>query len=65
MYPRVIRLNQGANKNILLATFEHYVRDEPSFPIYRSTDEGKTWELYSKMTACQNRFWHAVSAGIV
>ncbi|WP_206244196.1 sialidase family protein [Novosphingobium terrae] len=45
-YPRVIRLaHAGANNGTLLATFAHAgVKGEKgSLPIYRSTDNGKSW----------------------
>src|SRR3954464_14203858 len=57
MYPRVIRLERyQKDKGTLLATFEHYVNGEPSFPIYRSTNDGETWSLYSKITDTKNHW---------
>ncbi|HYQ59272.1 MAG TPA: sialidase family protein [Draconibacterium sp.] len=51
MYPRVICLEhqQNGGNGILLATFEHYIPGMRSFPIYRSTDNGKNWKLFSKV----------------
>ncbi len=56
MYPRATRLEYGeADETTLLATFECYETagktgtDEPSFPIYRSTDDGRTWSHYSDL----------------
>ena len=44
-YPRVIQLKTGANKGTLLATYAH----RGSLPIWRSTDNGETWSLYSEV----------------
>jgi hypothetical protein len=51
MYPRVIQLQHGENGNgDLLVTFEQYKNgDAPLFPIYRSTDQGVTWHLFSEI----------------
>ena len=50
MYPRVIRITHHAGSiGNLLATFEHYMNREPSFPIYRSMDNGETWHLISEV----------------
>ena len=57
MYPRVIRIKHYTkSKGSLLATFEHYMNREPSFPIYRSTDNGETWDLYSEVEDTKNRW---------
>lgn len=57
MYPRVIRIEHFAGEEgTLLATFEHYMNREPSFPIYRSTDNGETWNLYSEVEDTHNNF---------
>ena len=59
MYPRLIRLEHySGSKGAILATFEHYIEKgrEPSFPIYRSLDEGKTWTLFSRVTDTKNHF---------
>lgn len=42
-YPRVIQLKVGANKGTLLATYGH----RGNLPIWRSTDNGETWSLFS------------------
>lgn len=45
-YPRVIRLEHSGSANgELLATFSHsgVTGQKASFPIYKSTDDGKTW----------------------
>ncbi len=57
MYPRVLQIkhHEGAEGN-LLATFEHYMHREPSFPIYRSTDNGETWHLYSEVEDTHNEW---------
>lgn len=57
MYPRVLKIQHhaGAEGN-LLATFEHYMHREPSFPIYRSTDHGETWHLFSEVEDTQNKW---------
>jgi hypothetical protein len=57
MYPRVIQIkhHKGSEGNFL-ATFEHYMNREPSFPIYRSTDHGETWHLLSEVEDTQNKF---------
>lgn len=44
-YPRVIQLKTGANKGVLLATYAH----RGNLPIYRSTDNGESWTLYSEV----------------
>ena len=44
-YPRVIQLKVGANKGTLLATYSH----RGTLPIYRSTDNGESWMLYSQV----------------
>lgn len=57
MYPRVVRLTHyQKGKGNLLVTFEHYMHREPSFPIYRSTDEGKSWHLLSEVEDTKNGF---------
>jgi hypothetical protein len=57
MYPRLIQLQHyEAGKGNLLATFEKYIEEEPSFPIYQSTDNGKTWTLLSTVTDTKNHF---------
>ena len=57
MYPRVIRIKHYTeSKGSLLATFEHYMNREPSFPIYRSIDNGETWDLYSEVEDTKNRW---------
>jgi hypothetical protein len=44
-YPRVIQLKTGANKGTLLATYSH----RGNLPIYRSTDNGDSWTLFSEV----------------
>ncbi len=44
-YPRVIQLKIGANKGTLLATYGH----RGTLPIWRSTDNGETWTLFSEV----------------
>ena len=44
-YPRVIQLKIGANKGTLLATYGR----RGNLPIYRSTDNGESWTLYSEV----------------
>ena len=44
-YPRVIQLKVGANKGTLLATYGH----RGNLPIWRSTDNGETWTLFSEV----------------
>lgn len=57
MYPRVIQIkHHEGSKGHLLATFEHYMNREPSFPIYRSTDNGVTWNLLSEVEDTQNKW---------
>lgn len=59
MYPRMIRLEHDEkDKGAILATFEHYIdsSQEPSFPIYRSEDDGKTWKLYAEVRDTRNHF---------
>ena len=57
MYPRIIRLehNQGSN-GTLLATFECYTYETPVFPIFRSEDDGVTWELFSNVHDTKNNW---------
>ncbi|GAB3670549.1 IclR family transcriptional regulator domain-containing protein [Halopiger thermotolerans] len=61
MYPRVARLeHDGSSDPALLATFECYETagkngtDEPYFPIYRSTDDGRTWSRFSEIRDTQH-----------
>ena len=57
MYPRVIRIaHHAGSKGNLLATFEHYMNREPSFPIYRSMDNGATWHLISEVEDTHNKW---------
>lgn len=57
MYPRVVRITHHAgSEGNLLVTFEHYMNREPSFPIYRSTDNGDTWHLLSEVEDTHNRW---------
>ena len=61
MYPRVVRLEHGeSDGTTLLATFECYEtagkngNEEPYFPIYRSTDDGRTWTEFSELRDTQH-----------
>lgn len=57
MYPRLIKLEHyEAGRGNILATFEKYVNEEPSFPIYQSTDNGHTWSLLSTVTDTKNHY---------
>jgi hypothetical protein len=57
MYPRVLKIKKHeGSEGYLLATFEHYMNREPSFPIYRSTDNGETWSLLSEVEDTKNKF---------
>lgn len=50
MYPRCICLEHAeGRKGTLLATFECYTHGKPVFPIYESTDQGKSWRLLSRI----------------
>jgi hypothetical protein len=44
-YPRVIQLQTGAAKGVLLATFAR----RGSLPVFRSTDNGETWAQFSEV----------------
>ena len=44
-YPRVIQLKSGPQKGTLLATYAR----RGDLPIYRSTDNGETWQLFSEI----------------
>lgn len=51
LYGRALRLQHSGSQNgTMLATFEQYVKGTPSFPIFQSTDDGKTWEPISTVT---------------
>ncbi|KRF42904.1 RICIN domain-containing protein [Paenibacillus sp. Soil787] len=51
LYGRSLRLEHSGSANgTMLATFEQYVNGTPSFPIFRSTDAGKTWTQISSVT---------------
>ncbi len=50
---KIIKLeHSGENNGILLATHETYDGSAPG--VYRSTDDGKTWELWSNVTDTLN-----------
>ena len=56
-YPRMVELqHNGAANGTLLATFEEVndPRDQRTFPVYQSTDHGKSWSLLSKIKNTQN-----------
>src|SRR6185312_12868790 len=44
-YPRVIQLKFGPDKGTLLATYSH----RGNLPIWRSTDNGESWTLFSQV----------------
>ncbi|HEY1216272.1 MAG TPA: RICIN domain-containing protein, partial [Bryobacteraceae bacterium] len=51
LYGRALSLQYSGSANgTMLATFEQYVNGTPSFPIFRSTDAGKTWTQLSSVT---------------
>ncbi|OCK83305.1 glycoside hydrolase family 93 protein [Lepidopterella palustris CBS 459.81] len=51
LYARTLLLNQNCEyDNVLLATWENYSPEPPYFPIFRSTDLGRTWTEYSRVT---------------
>ncbi|NUR03550.1 MAG: ricin-type beta-trefoil lectin domain protein [Streptomyces sp.] len=55
LYPRVLRLQHNGSANgTLLATFEQYTNGTPVFPIYRSTDNGNSWNRISDVADTQN-----------
>jgi hypothetical protein len=54
-YPRAIRLqSSGPSNGTLLATFSVGVTNMPTFPVFRSTDNGNTWTQISQITDTQN-----------
>jgi hypothetical protein len=54
-YPRAMRLQYNGSANgTILATFEQYTSGTPVFPIYRSTDNGKSWTKISEVADTQN-----------
>lgn len=55
MYPRAIELKKK-NKGKILATFERYTYGQPYFPIYESSDLGKTWIEISKIEDKESGF---------
>ena len=58
MYPRCICLSQNEEKKgTLLATFEDYSTvDPPVFPIFESTDDGRSWHYLSKIEDTHLRY---------
>jgi hypothetical protein len=51
LYGRALRMQHSGSANgTMLATFEQYVNGTPSFPIFQSTDDGKTWKPLSTVT---------------
>lgn len=59
MYPRIIRItNYKKDSGSLLSTFEQYIdiNKKPSFPVYRSADDGITWKLYSRVSDTKNKY---------
>lgn len=57
MYPRAIELKHNVENNgKILATFECYVSDEPTFKIYESDDQARSWKLLSKIYDKESHF---------
>lgn len=54
LYARATQLTMGPSKGALLATFEQYTAGKPVFPIYRSTDDGRSWKKFSVVTDTRN-----------
>ncbi|KAJ7227692.1 BNR/Asp-box repeat protein [Mycena rebaudengoi] len=57
LYARTVLIaKDGADENVLLATWENYSPEPPQvwFPIYRSVDLGQTWKPFSNVTDTQN-----------
>jgi hypothetical protein len=55
LYPRGLRLKYNGSANgTILATFEQYTSGTPVFPIYRSTDNGNSWNKISDVADTQN-----------
>ncbi|EIN08269.1 BNR/Asp-box repeat protein [Punctularia strigosozonata HHB-11173 SS5] len=51
LYARTVLLNQNhKTSNVILATWENYSPEPPYFPIFRSTDLGRTWTHISNAT---------------
>lgn len=54
LYPKTVQLqHKGADNGTILATFEQPTTT-PVFPIYRSTDNGATWNQISSVTDTVN-----------
>jgi hypothetical protein len=50
LYARTMLLTQqDEHKGTILATWENYSSEPPYFPIYKSTDRGRTWSEISKV----------------
>ncbi|KAJ6563316.1 BNR/Asp-box repeat protein [Mycena vulgaris] len=57
LYARTVLIpHDGADSNVLLATWENYSPEPPLvwFPIFRSVDLGQTWKALSNVTDAQN-----------
>ena len=55
-YGKIIKLeHNGANNGILIATHETVGWTDGRYPIYRSTDDGKTWEEISRISDSLNK----------
>jgi hypothetical protein len=55
LYPRALQLRHSNSQNgYMLATFEESAKGVPSFPIYRSTNGGLSWKLFSRVSDTQN-----------
>ena len=66
LYGRALRLQYSGSANgTMLATFEQYVNGTPSFPIFRSSDAGKTWTQISSVTDQVNGWGMTLGAPIV
>ncbi|KAK8070030.1 glycoside hydrolase family 93 [Apiospora phragmitis] len=56
LYARAVALNASGSNGTLLATWENYSPEPPlvHFPIYRSTDKGKSWTPVGEVQDTQN-----------
>ncbi len=55
-YNKIIKLeHSGENNGTLLATHETVGWGDPRYPVYKSTDDGKTWEEISKVDDTYNK----------
>jgi hypothetical protein len=57
MYARALTLQHNGSANgTMLSTFEVYTNSTPYFPVYQSTDGGKSWAYLSRVTDTVNGF---------